>query len=68
MPLSYWDIAIWLAVTAVILLVTSEMLSQHYGGIDVPLDRLKLRVVAVAVVLIFFLLLGIRAYLGFGLP
>jgi hypothetical protein len=68
MPLSYWDVAIWSAVTAVILLVTSELLSPHYGGIDVPLDRLRLRVVAVSVVLVFFVLLVIRVYLGFAFP
>jgi hypothetical protein len=44
-PLSLWDISLWLAVMAIILLITSELVSsysQYLGGIVIEKDRLRL--------------------------
>jgi Mg2+/Co2+ transporter CorB len=66
MPLSYWDVAVWSGMIAVVLLVTYE-LSPRYGGIGLPVDLSRLRLVMIALVLIFFVLLGFRVYQGFML-
>jgi hypothetical protein len=54
-PLRIWDISLLLAITAIILLITSEMLSQYYGKINVRISRRKLRNTSI-VVSIFFLI------------
>jgi hypothetical protein len=46
-PLSIWDISLWIAVTAIILLITSELLapySDHFG--DFVIDKTRLRIAA----------------------
>jgi hypothetical protein len=49
-PLSISDIGLWLAVTAIILLVTSEFLSSPTKYLsDIVIDRTKLRLVALGV-------------------
>jgi hypothetical protein len=47
-PLSFWDISLFLAVTAIILLVTSELLSPYYGKTNLTINRKRLRNVALA--------------------
>ena len=42
-PLSFWDISLWLAVTALILLLTSELVTQSYGKTKIPIKKRKLR-------------------------
>jgi len=44
-PLSLWDISLWIAVTAIILLVTSELLapySDYFGDFVIEKTRLRL--------------------------
>jgi hypothetical protein len=62
MPLSYWDVAVWTGMTAIVLMVTYELMSPLYGGLGLPVDRFRLRVAMVALVLVFFVLLGFRIY------
>ena len=45
-PLSMSDISIWIAVMAIILLVTSELLFSYSGEIGFPIDKMQLRWVA----------------------
>lgn len=48
-PLSLWDVSLWVAVTAIILLVTSELLapySDHFG--DFVIEKTRLRLAALA--------------------
>jgi hypothetical protein len=48
-PLSISDIGLWLAVTAIILLVTSELLSSSTGKLgNVAIEKKRLRLVALA--------------------
>lgn len=44
-PLSLWDISLWLAVTAIILLVTSELVAPYsdYFG-DFVIEKTRLRI------------------------
>jgi hypothetical protein len=46
-PLSLWDISLWIAVTAIILLVTSELLAPCSDFGDFVIDKTRLRLVAI---------------------
>jgi hypothetical protein len=59
-PLNFWDISLLLAITAIILLITSEMLSPYHGKINISIDRKKLRNAAFAVSILFLATVAIR--------
>ena len=59
-PLSFWDISLWLAVTAIILLITSELISPYYGKTNLLINKKRLRNVALAVSALFLLTVAIR--------
>lgn len=59
-PLGFWDISLWLAITAIILLITSEMLSPRYGKINILIDNKKLENAAFAVSILFLATVTIR--------
>ena len=59
-PLSFWDISLWLAITAIVLLVTSEMLSPYYGKINIRIAKKKLKNAAFAVSILFLATVAIR--------
>jgi len=60
--LGFWDLSLWTAVAAIILLATSELLSPYYGRSGVFIDRKRLRIVALAVALIFLATVAYRIY------
>jgi len=59
-PLPFWDISLWLAIIAIILLITAEMLSPRYGKINMRIDRKRLANVAFAVSILFLATVIIR--------
>jgi len=59
-PLGFWDISLWLAVTAIILLITSEMLSPYYGKINIYINKKRLKNTALAVSMAFLFTVGVR--------
>jgi len=59
-PLGFWDISLWLAITAIILLITSEMLSPQYGKINIHINRKRLRNVTLVVSILFLATVAIR--------
>jgi hypothetical protein len=61
-PLSLWDISLWLAITATILLTASEMLSSYYGKINFLINKKKLRNAALAVSALFLVTVTIRVF------
>lgn len=62
-PLSVSDIGLWLAVTAIILLVTSELLSTSTGSLgNVAVDKKRLRIIALALGLAFMATVVIRIF------
>jgi len=65
-PMSIADISLWLAVMAIILLITSEMLSSatSYSG-HVVIDKKRLRLVAIALGLGFMATVIIRIFQPF---
>jgi hypothetical protein len=59
-PLGLLDISLWLAIAAIILLITSQMLSPRYSKINILIDRKKLKNVAYAVSFLFLATMAIR--------
>ena len=60
-PLGFWDIGLWVAVTAIILLITSELLAPYYGGPGLVVDRRRIRTVALAFGIVFLIFVAVRA-------
>jgi len=61
-PLSLWDISLWLAVMAIILLTTSELVSyysQYLGGIVIEKDRLRLVAIMLGASFMFTVILRV---------
>jgi hypothetical protein len=62
--LSIWDISLWIAVTAIILLVTSELLapySDRFG--DFVIEKTRLRIAALVLGLAFMVTVVLRAFM-----
>jgi hypothetical protein len=59
-PLSFWDISLWLAVTAIILLITSELISPYFGKTNLLINKKRLRNVALTVSTLFLTTVAIR--------
>jgi hypothetical protein len=61
-PLSLTDISIWLAVTAAILLITSEIISPYHGKTSLLINKKRLRNVALITSMMFLVIVAIRIY------
>ncbi len=61
-PLTLWDLSLWLAVTAIILLATSELISPYHGRTNILVDKKKLRRAAITVGILFLTTVAIRIY------
>lgn len=61
-PLSLLDIGVWLAVTATILLITSELISPYYGKANLLINKSRLRNVALTLGILFLIVTAIRIY------
>ncbi len=62
-PLSISDISLWLAVSAIILLITSELISYSTGYLrNVALDRKRLRLLALALGIGFMITVVMRIF------
>jgi hypothetical protein len=61
-PLGFWDFSLWTAAIAIILLITSELLSPYYGKTGIMINRRRLRLVALVVAFIFLGTVAFRIY------
>jgi hypothetical protein len=59
-PLSFWDISLWLAVTSIILLVTSELISPYYGKTNLLINKKRLKNISLTVSILFLITVAIR--------
>jgi len=59
-PLTFNDISLWLAITSIILLITSELISPHYGRTNLLINKKLLRNAALALGTLFLLTVAIR--------
>ena len=41
-PLTFWDISLWLVITAIILLITSVLISPYYGKTNILINKKRL--------------------------
>jgi len=62
-PLSLWDLCLWLAAMAIILLITSELLSSssEYLG-NIVIEKGRLRAAALALGTGFMVTVALRAW------
>ena len=67
-PLSFWDISLWLAVTAIILLITSELISPYYGQTNILINKKRLKNAALTMGILFLITVAIRIYEIITLP
>ena len=61
-PLGFWDLSLWTAVVAIILLITSELLSPYYGRTGIMINRRRLRLAALIVAFVFLSTVAYRVY------
>lgn len=60
--LTIWDISLWIAVTAIILLVTSELLASYSDFLgDFVIDKTRLRMAALVLGMAFIVTVVLHA-------
>ena len=66
--LTFWDIGLWIAVIAIILLATSEILSPYHGQTSIVIEENRLKMVALFFAILFMLIVLIWVYQIITLP
>lgn len=61
-PLSFWDVSLWLAITSIILLITSELISPYYGQTNLLINKKRLKQTALTLGILFLITVVIRIY------
>lgn len=59
-PLGIWDVSLMLALAAIVLLITSELLSPYYGRVNLKISRKRLRNAALTFSALFLTTVVIR--------
>jgi hypothetical protein len=59
-PLTFWDISLWLAVTAIILLIAAGLTSPYYGQTNLLINKKRLKNAALTVGALFLVTVAIR--------
>jgi len=62
-PPTFSDLTLWLAVTSIILLATSEFISPYYGKTNLLIEKNRLRLAALTVGILFILAILVQIYL-----
>jgi len=57
---SFWDLALWFASSALVMLVASELLAPYFGRKNVAIDVKKLRMIAIIFSLAFIFTVSVR--------
>lgn len=61
-PLGFHELSLWLAISSIILLATSELLSPYYGRTGLLIEKGRLRRVALVLGVLFLSTVAIRIY------
>jgi uncharacterized protein involved in response to NO len=61
-PLDFWNISLWLAVSGIILLITAQLVSAYDGKATLLIDQRKLKTAAVIMGILFLATIAIRIY------
>ncbi len=67
-PISFFNVSLWLASTAIVLLAASEFLSAAHGKVNLPLEKKTIRQAAVLVALLFVFTVLIQIYWVISAP
>ncbi|MEM4704339.1 MAG: hypothetical protein QXJ02_04650 [Candidatus Bathyarchaeia archaeon] len=59
-PLDFWDISLLTALAAIVLLITSELLSPYYGVVSIKINKKRLRNASIAFSMVFLVTVFIR--------
>jgi hypothetical protein len=62
--ISFLDVALWLAIISIIVLVMSEMLSPYHGRVKMRINLSRLRRASMMSGVVFFSLAAVRIILG----
>jgi len=60
--MGFHELSLWLAVTAIILLATSELISPYHGQTLLPAEKRKMRNAALILGLLFLATVAVRVY------
>ena len=61
-PFTFWDISLVLAVTAIVLMITAELISPYYGQTNLTINKKKLKNAALGTGTLFLVTVAIRIY------
>jgi len=61
-PIDFWSASLWLAVTAIILLITAQLASAYDGPATLIIDKRRLRNTALIIGALFLATVAIRIY------
>lgn len=61
-PLDFWNINLWFAVTSITLLLTAQLASAYDGNATLLIDQSKLKNTAIAMGILFLVTVAIRVY------
>ena len=59
-PLDFWQVSLLIAITAIILLITSEMLSPYYGKVNISINKKRLKQASIVFSVIFLGTVAVR--------
>jgi threonine/homoserine/homoserine lactone efflux protein len=59
-PLGLWDFSLWLAVTALTLIISSALVSLHHSKTNLYIRNKRLRNIASAISILFLITVAIR--------
>jgi len=61
-PITFWTISLWLAVTAIILLITAQLVSAYDGQASLLVEKKRLKNAAIIIGMLFLTTVAIRIY------
>jgi polyferredoxin len=61
-PLDFWNVSLWLAVTSIILLITAQLVSAYDGPSTLLIDSRKLKAAALTMGILFLATVAINIY------
>lgn len=61
-PLDYWNVSLWLAVTAITTLITAQIVSAYDGPATLLINAKRLKYAALTMSLLFLATLAIRIF------
>lgn len=61
-PLDFWNVSLWFAVSGIILLITAQLASAYDGNATILIDQRKLKNTAMVMGVLFLVTVAMRIY------